>query len=495
MKIALVSLPFWPTYSPPLGPAYISSVLQKLGHDVCIFDKNIELANKYLNSEINPWDDELINSNFNKTYFNEVTFPLLKSDLTSFVKTLLANDYDAIGFSVTELSYYVTQYLSMLLKKLAPDLLIFWGGPEVTAKKEAILLDVKSGTFDVGFEAEAEDTVVEFFEAYSLDKPIHNILGLICNHPENVKNLKKKRGPIDYKSLPFPDFSDYSLNLYKNNQLPIMMSRGCVATCSFCTEFLTWKSYRVRTAIDVVEEIKRNILTYGVKDFIFCDSLINGNHEQLHALCDGLKDVECTWTAFCRVDTKLTTELLFKMYKAGCRELLIGFESDSQKVLNLMNKGTKVEQNQRVLDDAFSAGIKVHGLFLIGFPGELDSDFQKTLRFIHLNRHKFYVISIGNSLTLPPQSVIGIIPKKFNILTDDKGFPLLDSNGEWTSSDNSITPLIRKKRMKKLRNYLESMNLKWGPKKYIERSLTGRIYYRALYFFISSYFRLKFIRG
>ncbi|OUR92957.1 hypothetical protein A9Q84_20835 [Halobacteriovorax marinus] len=491
MKIALVYLPFWPTYSPPLGLAYISSVLQRQGHEVKIFDKNIEFSKNIKCENIDPWSDNVLNKNSQRSFFNETTQPLLKKEILSFIKELVSEGYDAVGFSVTELSYYTTQYMSSLIKKLFPSILIMWGGPHVTAKNDLILADSEAGIFDVAFEAEAEETIQEFFNALKENKPYYSILGLICNHPENKKFIKKKRPSINYKELPFPDFRDYPLNLYKVKQLPIMMSRGCVATCSFCTEFLTWKSYRIRTAQDVVEEIKNHIENYQIDNFIFCDSLINGNHEQLEKLADGLENVACTWTAFCRVDERLTKNLLRKMFKAGCTELLIGFESDSQKVLDLMNKGTKIAQNQRVLEDAASIGIKVHGLFLVGFPGEEDHDFNKTLKFIHKNKDKFYVISIGNSLTLPPQSVVGMLPKKFNILIGENGEALLDNEGEWTSVDGSITPLIRKQRLNKLRNYLNSMKLNWVPQQYVERNSLQKLSLSIYHLFLKLFYTIK----
>jgi radical SAM superfamily enzyme YgiQ (UPF0313 family) len=337
--------------------------------------------------------------------------------------------------------------------------------------------------------------VQEYFSALANKEPYYSILGLICNHPENVKIHKKKRQPIDYKALPYPDFKDFPLDKYIFRQLPVMMSRGCIATCSFCTEFLTWKSYRVRTALDVVEEIKNNIVKYNINNFFFCDSLINGNYEQLMELTNGLQELDCTWTAFCRVDKRLTKNLLENMFKSGCQELLIGFESNSQKVLDSMNKGTTIQENQRVLDDAFDVGIKVHGLFLVGFPGESNYDFYKTLTFIHMNKNKFYVFSIGKSLTIHPLSIIGKLPRKFNLLTSESGNLILDSEGDWTSSDKKLTPITREKRLDILRNYLNSMNLKWVPQLNKEKTrfekIKQAIFYKYLKLYYQAYFKFR----
>jgi radical SAM superfamily enzyme YgiQ (UPF0313 family) len=470
-----------------LGLAYIDAVLEKEGHEIDLYDKNVELFHKYKSTENSPWDLTIIEKNVHYPFFNESVLPLIKKDLSIFAKELVTAKYDAVGFSVTELSYYTSRYFAALLKKIFPNLLIFWGGPEVNAKNPKILRDIEAGIIDIAFEAEAEETVQEFFEALKKNLPYHSILGLLCKDPNNFDIRKRKRPSIDYSKLPIPNFKKFNLDKYHHQQLPVMMSRGCVATCSFCTEYLTWKSYRVRTANDVLNEIKNHIEIYNIRKFFFCDSLINGNHKNLEDLADGLKNIECTWTAYCRVDKQLTKSLLGKMFQAGCRELLIGFESNSQKVLDLMNKGTQIEENQRVLQEAFEIGIKIHGLFLVGFPGETEQDFRKTLSFIHKNKNLFYVISIGNSLSLPPQSVVGIIPKKFNILTDSNGAPIFDQDGEWTSSDGILTPKIRHKRLHVLRNYLNSMELNWVPKHYSQETyleiIAKRIFLKSLKFY------------
>ena len=55
-------------------------------------------------------------------------------------------------------------------------------------------------------------------------------------------------------------------------------------------------------------------------------------------------------------------------------------------------------------------------------------------------------------------------PQKFNILTDENNNVVLDNDGEWLSADGSVTPNMRRKRLKRLRHYLESNNVDWGPK-------------------------------
>jgi radical SAM superfamily enzyme YgiQ (UPF0313 family) len=73
---------------------------------------------------------------------------------------------------------------------------------------------------------------------------------------------------------------------------------------------------------------------------------------------------------------------LFKtMKKAGCRELLVGFESGNQEVLDKMRKNINLEQSRRFMDYAKKAGLEVHGCFVIGLPGETEDTAQETIAF------------------------------------------------------------------------------------------------------------------
>lgn len=87
------------------------------------------------------------------------------------------------------------------------------------------------------------------------------------------------------------------------------------------------------------------------------------------------------WGANARVDNVSLD--LFKLAKeSGCRQITFGFESASQRILDILNKGTTVEQNKRAIELCKSVGIIPQGTFMIGNPTETLEDIQATQQFI-----------------------------------------------------------------------------------------------------------------
>jgi radical SAM superfamily enzyme YgiQ (UPF0313 family) len=85
------------------------------------------------------------------------------------------------------------------------------------------------------------------------------------------------------------------------------------------------------------------------------------------------------WVVQCRVNLQYDTMVLMK--KAGCRLVVVGYESGSQKVLDGMHKGITLEQSKKFNDAAKKAHMRVHGCFMVGNPGETKETMMETLNF------------------------------------------------------------------------------------------------------------------
>lgn len=474
MKVALVQLPFWPTYMPPLGLAYISAVLKRRGHEVTCTDLNMECWYLMKKEAGNPWDGFLVDRASNIKYFKEVLMPLVREPLSLYAKKVAMGGYDAIGLSINELNVHASRFVIQLIRTLNPEIKIFVGGPEVYREQNELLDDIYNGIIDVAVIGEGEEIVDDVFEAWENDGDIDQIIGVITSNKESNYEKAKKRPAIDFSKLPYPDFSDFKFDKYIHQQIPIMMSRGCVAACSFCTEFVTWRSYRIRTAEHVFEEMRKLKNDTGISSFYFCDSLINGNHEMLSTLVDLILDnnFECDWVAFCRADDRLTKELLDRMRKSGCEELFFGFETGSDKMLGLMNKNNTVATAYRTTKDAFDAGIKVHGLFIIAFPGETEEDFFLTQKFIYDNKDYLFKTTIGGTLQLPSMAPMAQRPQKYDIKLNDDGSVYFDEYGKWHGK-NGFGPEVREKRLKDMQDFLDSLGITWDPVPYERTRQSG----------------------
>jgi radical SAM superfamily enzyme YgiQ (UPF0313 family) len=99
------------------------------------------------------------------------------------------------------------------------------------------------------------------------------------------------------------------------------------------------------------------------------------------------RGLKITFSVNARTDT--ADEELFRMLKrAGCRELLVGFESGDQGMLNRMEKNETVDDAARFMELARKTDLDVHGCFVLGLPGETEITIEKTIQFaLQLDLH------------------------------------------------------------------------------------------------------------
>ena len=211
-----------------------------------------------------------------------------------------------------------------------------------------------------------------------------NLSGCITNN-NGVAYKHPMRNLGDINDLPIPNFKPFRINDYDSYIMPTSFGRGCVAKCSFCFETVYWKKFRVKSPELALQEIVELVEKYRIKFFSINDSLMNGNHKFLEEFCDRLIQTKLgiTFFGYCRVDKKLTVDLLLKMKKAGCRDIAYGVESGSSKILKLMKKGVVKENIYPTLKRTHDVGINVTTCFIVGHPGEGLRDYIETCLLIY----------------------------------------------------------------------------------------------------------------
>jgi len=162
----------------------------------------------------------------------------------------------------------------------------------------------------------------------------------------------------------------------------LITSRGCPFRCSFCVypQVMTGRRYRFRSVKDVVGEIEYVVRRFPeAKSIFFEDDTLTANRQRCMDFADALisRKIRIPWQANSRVDLDLET--MKKIKAAGCRELCVGFESADQDVLNSMKKGIRLNRMFQFMKDARTAGILIHGCFMVGFPGETRELCEKTI--------------------------------------------------------------------------------------------------------------------
>jgi radical SAM superfamily enzyme YgiQ (UPF0313 family) len=117
----------------------------------------------------------------------------------------------------------------------------------------------------------------------------------------------------------------------------------------------------------------------NVKEFFFDDDTFNIQKARTIELCAKLKPLKITWSCTSRVTTDYDT--LKAMREAGCRLLIVGFESGDPQILKNIKKGATVERARDFARDAHKLGLTIHGDFILGLPGETKETIERTIQF------------------------------------------------------------------------------------------------------------------
>ncbi|HNV72021.1 MAG TPA: radical SAM protein, partial [Candidatus Ozemobacteraceae bacterium] len=197
----------------------------------------------------------------------------------------------------------------------------------------------------------------------------------------------------DLDRLPFPAWHHLDLFTYFDGgklypYLDIFSGRGCPNACSFCLwpHVMHGTRYRFRAPVRVVDEIEHDLRlcpeVQRTGEFFFEDDAFLVRRDRAAEICEEIlrRNLRVTFSVNVRVD-QADAEVFRLMKRAGCRELLVGFESGHQPLLNSMNKRTNLDQAFSFMSLAHHAGLEVHGCFVIGLPGETLESGEKTIDF------------------------------------------------------------------------------------------------------------------
>ncbi len=195
-----------------------------------------------------------------------------------------------------------------------------------------------------------------------------------------------------------PDYSDLELRRYYSPEpvAPILASRGCYwRRCAFCTHYRSsGLTYRKRSVGQVINELKDHVAK-GINHFAFIDEMISPPHFEELAKAIIEAGLKIHYYALAKPVAEFSKERLSLMRKSGLEYVLWGVESGCQRVLDLINKGTRVESMATVLEDAHSVGIRNHVYVIVGFPTETREELKMTLDFLEAHKAAISYIHRG----------------------------------------------------------------------------------------------------
>src|SRR6202790_4173973 len=152
--------------------------------------------------------------------------------------------------------------------------------------------------------------------------------------------------------------------------------------CTFCLWPQTHSGHRwrLRSVQDIANEVRYVLENFpGLKEIFFDDDTFNYRKARTLELCAELKKLNFTWSCTSRVTTDFET--LKAMADAGARLLIVGYESGDAQILKNIKKGATVEQAREFTKNCKKVGIRIHGDFIIGLPGETRETINRTIDF------------------------------------------------------------------------------------------------------------------
>jgi radical SAM superfamily enzyme YgiQ (UPF0313 family) len=269
----------------------------------------------------------------------------------------LRADVIGIGFTTPQLPGALS--IMETLRRTNPDALFVAGGVHPTSSPQAML--------DAGF-----DTVV-------VGEGERALLRVVKERSRGIVPSEEIR---DIDELPYPDYDGLDIGGYHFvigglNFFSMFTSRGCPMSCAFCASPLMWKKTRMHS----VEYVKQHILhvreRYGVQAIMFQDDVFTMKRSRIRDIGGFLRDLGMPYRCLARANN-LDEETVKLLVETGCIEVGVGIESNSQQMLDVMNKRSTTVQNRTALLNCRKHGLSIKAFLLLGAPGESDETLQET---------------------------------------------------------------------------------------------------------------------
>lgn len=398
--VLFTSVPYTVTEVAPAAPAVLIGMLKHHGYCGKFYDfNNLTLDNELVKTfalGVNPND------------------PVKLDQIYRYhVNQMLAYNPKYIGISL--FSYQCissTQLLCIYIRTMAPDVKIILGGPGLS----------HNGLHGTNMGAEWQKlSLCDFWVKSEGENPIIKIL------KDDYVSTPQWEQILALDEFPIPDYDSYNWKLY-NNRIPITGSRGCVRQCTFCDIHTHWKKFVWRSGKSIASEMIEQSEKYGIYDFAFTDSLINGSMKAYKEMCTALADYnnknpkhKLTWSGqyIFRPANQMPDHIWKLSAEAGLTEVAVGIESLDESIRNHMRK--KFSNNDIVysLESMKRYGIVGNFLMLVGYVTENEETIQNQKdMFTQLREYAGNAIrkvAIGSTLAILPGTPLASMANEIGV--------------------------------------------------------------------------------
>jgi anaerobic magnesium-protoporphyrin IX monomethyl ester cyclase len=268
------------------------------------------------------------------------------------------------------------------------------GGPEPGAYAQEFL---EAGAEHVVF-GEGESTMQELLTAYrdgcgkSSDQWKSKIAGTAYLDDQGGFHQNPPRAQIaDLDAQPWPARQAIDLHRYvetwrthhQQGSVNFITARGCPYKCRWCSHQVYGQTHRRRNPVKVVDELEWLLAEYNPDIAWVSDDVFTINHDWMRKYAAEMRrrSLHIPFECISRAD-RLNEEMLDLLAELGCFRVWIGSESGSQRLLDSMDRGVKVEQVQQAVEMSRARNIQ-SGMFLMwGYEGEKMEDIEATIRHV-----------------------------------------------------------------------------------------------------------------
>jgi hopanoid biosynthesis associated radical SAM protein HpnJ len=296
----------------------------------------------------------------------------------------MARDFEFLVLFTSTPGFHSDVRMAEMMKDSNPRLKIAFVGPHVATLPEESLKASKAIDFVV--RGEFDYSIVDFANG----KPLDEIPGASFRRNGGFQHNPEAPVIENLDALPWVtkvykrdfDITRYNVPFLLNPYLSFFTERGCPALCTFCLwpQTLSGHRWRLRSSDDVANEVRFALENFpNLKEIFFDDDTFNIRKSRVIELCAKLKPLNFTWSCTSRVTVDYET--LKAMKEAGCRLLIVGYESGDPDILKNIKKGATVERAIDFTRDCKKLGLVIHGDFIIGLPGETRDSIRRTIEF------------------------------------------------------------------------------------------------------------------
>lgn len=367
----------------PLGVGFLGTLLKQAGHEVRIFDQNVEGA-----------DDSLL------------------------MRLVAEFGPSVVGFSVITPNYPVARRQIVRLKQEHPDVCVLAGGVHATLFPDDLLADGA----DIVALGEGEPIIVELISRLETGDDFLNLPGLVCRSGEGgIVRTQGRAHVTALDELPFVDRSLYHLQRYTHHSM--LASRGCPHHCAFCCNYTgTVRSdgISVRFHEKVIAEIEHLRDVYGAREIFFADDIFLMRKPDILQFCRAYeaRALGVRWIGQLRAD-RVDAQVASAMRAAECQRIYFGVESGSDAILKNAHKGMTTDQIRRGVRAAMEAGLRAKTGWIYGLPGSLAEQYESIRFMLELRPHEISV----HQLIPFPGTIYYTDPARFGIqIANPKSF-------------------------------------------------------------------------